>query len=63
MLRLACRFTRGVAPQKVLPVGLLPIRQNRGRKSAQNETAAETLLNHPVGKGLGKHEIAGFALP
>jgi len=40
----------------------LPPRRNRGRKVAQIEVAARSLLNHRVGKGLGKPEIAGFVL-
>jgi hypothetical protein len=39
----------------------LPPTQNRGRNVAKIEVSAHSLLNHPVGKGLGKPEIAEFA--
>jgi hypothetical protein len=39
-----------------------PTPKNRGRKAAENGLKIRPLPYHRVGKGLGKPEIAGFAL-
>ncbi len=62
-MRLAQTAVASLRVPEGIPGEPCPPPRNRGRKVAKNEVAADTLLNHRAGKGLGEPEIAGLGFP